>query len=324
MTYQEKNINPWSPERWAVTGSQPLQTLPLVTIGILNYNRCDELQRTLDCATRAIDYPLIEFIVVDNASSDGSIEMVNKKFPNVRVIEMPTNIGTAARNEFYREARGKYIFSYDDDSFPATPATIFNVIQMLEERPEIDIVSFYCYQPLTFFVESGGLEQFSFLGNSRSGYEGLFFVEGGMCVRQDSFKRISGYDNDFFWGAEGADLTLQCYKLGMKTLYYPACATLHMKSQQNRNTVRNVKFFTRNYIWIIGKHFPILAAIPLMTLYIMRRVIAIVLHPSFASGYVQGILEGIAGLQKQFRKNDKLSLRQVFGLKRWYLFLLRW
>lgn len=322
--FQERNIDPWSPERWSEATFLPVQTLPLVTIGILNFNRCNELRRTLDCATKAIDYPSIEFIVVDNASTDGSVEMVKKFFPNVRVIVMSANVATAARNEFYREARGKYIFSYDDDSFPATPATILDVVQMLEVRPEIDAASFYCYQPLTSFEESGGLEKFKFSGDPQNGYEGLFFVEGGMCVRQDSFKRTTGYDKEFIWGAEGADLILQFYKLGMKTLYYPACATLHMKSQQNRNTVQNVKFFTRNYIWTIGKHFPILIAIPLIALYILRRMVAILLHPYFASGYIHGILDGVIGFHIQRRKTEKFTLRQVLGLKRWYLFLLRW
>lgn len=324
MNIETTSLYAWAPERWTLEEQWSSIRLPKITIGVLSYNRKNDLRRTLDCITRSIQYPDYEVIVVDNASVDGSVEMIRSEFPSVQIIALDNNIATAGRNYFYNAAKGKYIFSYDDDSFPATPASIYEIVIYLEKDIHCDAISFYCYQPLTGFAESGELEKFRFAGSPQKGYEGLYFVEGGMCIRSSSWNKIEGYDPDFVWGAEGADLTLQMYKDGMKTMYHPRFATLHMKSTINRNYKTNVCFFTRNYIWTLSKHFPIYASIPLIILYILRKIIAICLYPKFATAYLKGIKDGILGIPTQRKKRKKFNLRQVLGLKRWYLFLYRW
>ncbi len=321
MLERPNYINPWAPERWSAVEAG---TQPLVTIGVLNYNRKNELRATLDCLTKGIEYSSLELLVVDNASGDGSKEMVEQEFKDVTVFALKENIATAGRNVFYKNATGKYIFSYDDDSFPATPSTISEVVAFLEANSRIAAISFFCFQPITGFAESGELEKFGFSGSVEEGFEGLYFVEGGMCIRRDAFAAIEGYDPEFRWGAEGADLTLQLYKAGKVTMYHPGFATLHMKSQTNRNHSKNVELFTRNYLWTIAKHFPFYAAVILSAGYVFRKMITMVLHPALAGGCSRGITAGLAGFFRQRRKTSKLNLRQVLGLKRWYLFLYRW
>jgi len=317
-------LNTWAPERWSIPQKKIIASMPKTTIGILNYNRKNELRRTLDCLTRGIQYPGLEIIVVDNASQDGSDEMVRDEFPSIQLIKTQENIGTAARNLFYQAANGKYVFSYDDDSHPATPSTVFDVISFLEEHTQVAALSFFCYQPLTGFAESGELEKFCFSGSDAEGYEGLYFVEGGMCIRKEAWNKIPGYDLDFHWGAEGADLTIQMYKQNLRTMYHKGFGTLHMKSAENRNLSKNSYFFTRNYLWTIAKHFPFYASTVLIPLYVIRRIIAMILHPNLASSYIKGMKDGILGIPAQRKKCKKLTLRQVLGLKRWYLFLYRW
>jgi len=90
---------------------------PLVTVNILSYNRKDELRNTLT-KVFAQDYKNIEVIVVDNASSDGSSEMVKNEFPSVQLIQMEKNIGIAGWNEGFKIAKGDYVLVLDDDSYP--------------------------------------------------------------------------------------------------------------------------------------------------------------------------------------------------------------
>lgn len=324
MSIENILSDPWTPSRWAIVEKPADLSFPKVTIGVLSYNRRDDLRRTLDCITRSIQYPDYEVIVVDNASIDGSVEMIRSEFPSVQIIALDKNIATAGRNYFYNSAKGKYVFSYDDDSIPATPATINEIVLFLEKNTHCDSISVYCYQPLTEYAESGELEKFRFSGSSEAGFQGLYFVEGGMCIRSSAWKEIEGYDPDFIWGAEGADLTLQLYKAGMKTMYHPGFATLHMKSNINRNYAENFYFFTRNYIWTLSKHFPLYAAMPLIFFYILRKIISICLYPKYTSAYFRGIKDGVLGISTQRRKSKKLTLRQVLDLKRWYLFLYRW
>ena len=90
---------------------------PLVTVNILSYNRKDELRNTLTKVYEQ-DYKNIEVIVVDNASNDGSSEMVIKEFPNAQLIQLEKNIGIAGWNEGFKVAKGEYILVLDDDSYP--------------------------------------------------------------------------------------------------------------------------------------------------------------------------------------------------------------
>jgi len=76
---------------------------PLVTVNILSYNRKDELRNTLTKVYEQ-DYKNIEVIVVDNASNDGSSEMVIKEFPNAQLIQLEKNIGIAGWNEGFKVA----------------------------------------------------------------------------------------------------------------------------------------------------------------------------------------------------------------------------
>src|SRR5580692_2133591 len=89
---------------------------PLVTFMIATRNRVDELEKTLvSCFEQ--DWPAIEVIVVDDASTDRTSEMVATRFPQVKLIRQEKNQGSiTSRNEILKVANGKYIIGLDDDS----------------------------------------------------------------------------------------------------------------------------------------------------------------------------------------------------------------
>ncbi len=91
-----------------------LSAVPVVTIGITAYNAEKTLARALASA-RAQDWPAVEIVAVDDASSDGSAAILEAA-PDVRVFIQPENKGVAAaRNRIIAEARGAYIAFFDDD-----------------------------------------------------------------------------------------------------------------------------------------------------------------------------------------------------------------
>ena len=93
--------------------SEPIQ----VSIIIVNYNVRDFIMHALQSIKRALNNISNEIIVVDNASVDGSVEVIKRNFPNVILIENAKNIGFAAANNIaLRQARGIYLLLINPDT----------------------------------------------------------------------------------------------------------------------------------------------------------------------------------------------------------------
>ncbi len=320
-----KRSNGWDLKSWSVGAEESTDpSLPLVTIGILNYNRCEDLRRTLDVIFRGVIYPRVEVIVVDNGSSDGSVEMIRAEFPKAKLHEVGWNAGTSSRNWEMRLATGKYIFSFDDDTIPATPATILRMVKYMESHENIDALVSTYYQPIAGFDETGEDPWFRFGGNGVEGFEGIYLAEGGTCFRVSSLRAVDGYDERIICYREGYDLALQLYKAGYGIRFCPWFVTLHLKSPSMRVSGRFAFLNAQHHIWIIAKHWPLLLVPPMLSLWLLRRVLGAIIHPSVAQASMKGVMSGLRGVRPFLRYRPKLSLKQLILLKRFYIQLYRW
>lgn len=128
-------------------------TAPLVSVIIATRDRKKKLLRLID-SIRASDYPmaLLEIIVVDNASSDGTPEAVAVAFPDVRIVRSTTNLYCGGgRNAGMAVARGAYLFCVDDDNI-LNPACISQLVDAMEADQRIGIAA-----PLMLRYGSGGV-----------------------------------------------------------------------------------------------------------------------------------------------------------------------
>jgi GT2 family glycosyltransferase len=310
---------------WTLSGERPAfknDALPQITIGVLNHNRREALHFTLT-VLKEICYPDFEIIVVDNASTDGTDEMVKTEFPEVHFIKLLKNTGTAGRNEFLKRAHGKYIFCYDDDTVPAMPDTVLKTVQFMEENHGVAALCGNYFQPLSGIEETVGWEMFA-QRKSLKGLEGLFIVEGGVCFRASVLKETGYYDDENLWGAEGADLSMEFLKRGHLIHLNRDFTTLHFKHWAGRPKNRDTHWKTQNIIFLLAKHFPAWAFIPLSFGYVLRRIVGIAIRPKTAVGVFKGILKGFSGAGKFLKRKPKLTVKQMLFLKRWYLMLYRW
>ena len=94
--------------------------MAVVSAVIVTRNRKDALAVTLD---RLRDLPVDEVIVVDNASEDGTAELVRSRDSPVKLIETGDNLGTAGRNLGAEDARGELLLMLDDDAYPLPGAS---------------------------------------------------------------------------------------------------------------------------------------------------------------------------------------------------------
>ena len=191
---------------------------PSITIVFVVFNRRDELRTSLREMLLESDYEgEIDAIVVDNASSDGSAEMVRSEFPQVQLIVRDENIGAPAWNDGFARAQGDWVLISDDDCY--LPRDGFRRAMAAAREHRADLVSFRVvstYDPGLVFTDNYRTGLFSFWGCSA-----LF--------RREVIQELGGYDPELFiWGNE-LELTMRFYDRGYRHLHMPEIEAQHMK-----------------------------------------------------------------------------------------------
>lgn len=193
--------------------------LPPVTIVYLVHDRREELRTSLRKMLREQDYdgPL-DAVVVDNASRDGSAEMVRREFREVELIVRDSNAGAPAWNDGYARARGEWVLTLDDDAY--LPAGGLARALDAAERHDADLVSFRVVStvdPDWVFSDRYRMGLFAFWGCA-------------WVVRRAVLKELGGYDPELFmWGNE-VEFTLRFYDRGYRHLHLPEVAAQHMQA----------------------------------------------------------------------------------------------
>jgi glycosyltransferase involved in cell wall biosynthesis len=173
-------------------------TMPLVTIGVLSYNRAQKIGRTIDSILNQ-NYNNVEILISDDASTDGAVDLCRKyaeKDPRVTFFEHEHNIGPYRNYEFLiNQAHGKYFMWISDDD-EIKPNIINRYVEFLENNPDYGLVS--------------GKIQYWRNGN-------LTFVEEGLCQEGESrLLRVLGYYSKVKEGA----------------MFYGLIRTRHVKNLQ--------------------------------------------------------------------------------------------
>lgn len=112
----------------------------LVSIAIVNYNNRAELEKCLESIDKTKGSIETEVLVFDNGSSDGSSEMVEKRFPEVRLTQNAENLGlTKAMNALLEKSRGEHILVLDSDT-ELEADCLSNLSNFLDDNPRVGIV----------------------------------------------------------------------------------------------------------------------------------------------------------------------------------------
>lgn len=223
------------------TGAE--QIYPRLTVSILAFNRRDEVRTTLQKLTRDFDYPA-EIIVVDNASSDRTSEMVRDEFPQVKCLALPTNSGVAGWNRGFEEGTGDYFLVLDDDSAPVSG--IEEALEYLEANPRVGILA--CNVIGGVFPTSG------FDLQDRQQWVG--FIGCGAIIRRSLYERIGGFAEWLFIYAHEWEYGLRCLEAGYEIRYSEACVVEHRAAAANRSSRRLIAHTVRNELLTIYKYFP--------------------------------------------------------------------
>lgn len=253
-----------------------------LSVIIVNYNVKYFLEHCLYSVQKAILRLKAEIIVVDNASSDGSMEYLLEKFPQIEFIDNPENIGFArANNQALGRASGKYILFLNPDTI--LPEDCLEVcIHLLESKAEIGAcgikmidgsgrflpeskrgfpsvqTSFYKLSGLSrLFPRSERFAKYHLGHLSPEQNSEIDVLSGAFFIaRRHVLKKTGGFDERFFMYGEDIDLSYRIQLGGYKNFYLAETCIVHFKGESTRKETMNyVKPFYKAMSLFVKKHY---------------------------------------------------------------------
>lgn len=230
-----------------------------LSVVILTHNRAAELRRTIQRMLALPEQPAI--VVVDNASTDATREVVRNHFPQVKLISLQQNIGAAARNIGAREVQTPYVAFCDDDTWWES-GSLPQAADLLDAHPQVAVL---CARVLVG-VENREDPTCALMANSPlpkgrlPGPALLGFLAGAVVMRRNAFLAAGGYEARFFLGGEEALLSLDLAAHGWSVVYVPDLIVHHYPSAQ-RDTGSRKRFLIRNALWVAWLRLPLRLAL---------------------------------------------------------------
>lgn len=243
---------------------------PPVGVVIVNWNLKDSLRETLQ-SFREVNYPNLQIVVSDNASTDGSVEMVKQEFPEVHLLTREKGVGYAKGASLGMEFladKTKYIFSTTNDVL--VDREIINVlVDYAEAHPEAGVMGCKIYyhdkgdllwsaggrmDPLTAHSYHYGWNRHD--GPQYSQVRECDFVTGcGFMFPSEVAKRINYFKADLVFYSEDSDFCYRVREQGYKILYVPQAKMWHKTSTSlAKNRPQQLHYSTRNSLYLIQRH----------------------------------------------------------------------
>ena len=281
----------------ALVSSEPqaVGELPLVTAVFLARDRKDELRESLCRMLTESGYPSdrLELIVVDNASSDGTADMVRGEYPGVTFVETGANLGAPGWNQGFRIAHGDYILILDDDAY-LPPGALEEAARAAREQ-DAGLVS--------FTIVSSYDESYRFNDYYTTGL--LSYWGCAALVSRTALDELGGYDpNIFIWGNE-LEFTMRLLDKGFVHLHMPDVVAVHMKEPivdpvRSPDRVARVRYNYRHWGYVAGKLMrPRDAVLTVTSLAIQTVVEAVARDRTTPKGFVPLLAGFVAGVRNR-------------------------
>ena len=253
-----------------------------LSVIIVNYNVRQFLENSLTSVGRALEGIEGEVFVVDNASDDGSADMVRAKFPSVHLVENSKNLGFAkANNMALRLARGEFILLINPDTV-VQEDTFRVMLRFFSDAPDAGIAGCRILNPdgsfqlpcrrsfptpwvaftkifglAALFPKSKLFGRYNLTYLSEDETFPVDAVSGSfMMVRREAYVKVGGLDESFFMYGEDLDW---CYRIGMagfRVYYVHTTKIIHYKGESTkRSDIDEIRLFYQAMQLFVRKHF---------------------------------------------------------------------
>jgi GT2 family glycosyltransferase len=253
-----------------------------LSVIIVSYNVSAFLEQCLLSVHRALQGIDGEVWVVDNCSSDDSVDMVRRRFPEVQLIANDKNAGFAvANNQAIRRSKGEYVLLLNPDTL-LEEDVLQQCLCFMDEHPEAGAmgvrlvdgsgrylpeskrgfptlwVSFCKMTGLSALFPRSAYFNGYYLGHLDTEQTHTVEVLAGcfMFIRRRALERAGLLDEAFFMYGEDIDLSYRIRQAGFQNYYYPSVRVLHYKGESTqKDSFRYVKRFYEAMVIFARKHF---------------------------------------------------------------------
>ena len=248
-----------------------------VAVVILNFNGRTFLERFLPNVIASCDPNWAEVVVADNASTDGSVDFMRERFPEVRLIENGSNGGfSTGYNMALQQVEAQYYVLLNSD-IEVAPGWIEPVVALMDSDPQIaacqpKILSYYHKEQFEYAGACGGFidkygypfcrgRVFQHLEEDHGQYDTpmeVFWATGAcMFVRADLYHQLGGLDDSFFAHMEEIDLCWRLKNAGYKVFCCPQSVVYHIGGGTlPKNSPRKTYLNFRNNLSLLVKNLP--------------------------------------------------------------------
>jgi N-acetylglucosaminyl-diphospho-decaprenol L-rhamnosyltransferase len=243
-----------------------------VTAIVVTYNAAPWIERSLE-SLRGTE---AELIVVDNGSTDGTVELVRERFPEARLVERENRGFGAGNNAGMRLGSGRYFLLLNPDAW-LTRDALEQLVAFADAHPEAGVVGPKLLNPdgtlqrsvrgyptpwriatEYFFLRklaprSRLLNAFFGAGFDHESVRTAEFL-GGACllVRREAVDSIGGFDEDFFLMSEEVDWCYRFRQAGWDVLFYPGAEVVHVIGASHNPAL--FKEIVRGHLRFLRKH----------------------------------------------------------------------
>lgn len=217
-----------------------------ISIIIVNYNGKRHLENCLK-SLMAIDYKKFEVILVDNNSTDDSIEFVKSNYPSVTLLKLDKNYGFAEpNNKGTKIAKGNYFLFLNNDTI-VDPNFISEMVKVLENDSKIGICQSLLLKPDGTIDSSGDfIDEIGVVYNSKKQVEQVREISSArgaaMMVKRSVFEKIGGFDEKFFVSFEDVDFCWRAWIMGYRIVLVPKSVVYHGVGQTIQKLKSDIEF----------------------------------------------------------------------------------
>lgn len=270
-----------------------------ISVIIVTLNRKNDLITTLEGFYKQT-YKNFEIIIIDNASTDGTRQMIENDYPDVKYLWLPDNFDIKSINIGIEMSDGDIIWRTDSDSHPETEHEFQRVVDIFTKNPDIDIISmedvevrknYEIWDWYPYKVDKTNVPE--------RGYKAHIFPGTGAAIRRKVYNKIGG-----FWefGFEEIDFCTRAIVAGFTIRYFPNVRVYHYATPNERNSDERWIRISKQFIRYNAKYFPFWKAMGRITVVFFSQILAGVISRVSFMAWIEGILTMQTTVISTFRK----------------------